>query len=150
MASAVLRGKLVVQPHSPPRPTSHPPSISTPSSISLGPVKPIGLLRNFRQHVQKRPSPERPRGHRRRRLVENFSGTFQQAPTTCRHLDCDLDLLRYAMPGRQWVRQPTLDLSPPSMAACCAPSRPAARRSCRWRRRSLPFRSPLPSLATFH
>ncbi|THV86210.1 ATP synthase subunit alpha, partial [Aureobasidium pullulans] len=113
------------------------PSISTPSYISLGPVTPIGLLGNFRHHVQKRSSPERPRGHRRRRFVENFSGTFQQAPTTRRHLACDLELEKYAIPGQQWVRQPSLDLSPPSLGIVCATCWPVARWSCRWRRRSL-------------
>ncbi|THY39120.1 ATP synthase subunit alpha, partial [Aureobasidium pullulans] len=113
------------------------PSISTPSYISLGPVTPIGLLGNFRHHVQKRSSPERPRGHRRRRFVENFSGTFQQAPATRRHLACDLELEKYAIPGQQWVRQPSLDLSPPSLGIVCATCWPVARWSCRWRRQSL-------------
>ncbi|THZ17356.1 ATP synthase subunit alpha, partial [Aureobasidium pullulans] len=113
------------------------PSISTPSYISLGPVTPIGLLGNFRHHVQKRSSPERPRGHRRRRFVENFSGTFQQAPAARRHLACDLELEKYAIPGQQWVRQPSLDLSPPSLGIVCATCWPVARWSCRWRRRSL-------------
>ncbi|THX11190.1 ATP synthase subunit alpha, partial [Aureobasidium pullulans] len=85
----------------------------------------------------KRSSPERPRGHRRRRFVENFSGTFQQAPTTRRHLACDLELEKYAIPGQQWVRQPSLDLSPPSLGIVCATCWPVARWSCRWRRRSL-------------
>ncbi|TIA37233.1 ATP synthase subunit alpha, partial [Aureobasidium pullulans] len=85
----------------------------------------------------KRSSPERPRGHRRRRFVENFSGTFQQAPAARRHLACDLELEKYAIPGQQWVRQPSLDLSPPSLGIVCATCWPVARWSCRWRRRSL-------------
>lgn len=127
----------LVQPHPPPRTDLSSPSISTPSSISLGPVTPIGLLRNFCHHVQKRPSPERPRGHRRRCFVENFSCTFQQAPTTRRHLACDSKLENLAIPGQHWVRQPSLDPSPRPMGAVCAPCWPVARWSCRWRCRSL-------------
>ena len=127
----------LVQPHPPPRTDLSSPSISTPFSISLGPVTPIGILRNFCHHVQKRPSPERPRGHRRRCLVENFSCTFQQAPTSRRHLACDYQLRESAILGQHGARQPSLDLSPHPMGAVCAPCWLVARWSCRWRRRSL-------------
>ncbi|THY84902.1 ATP synthase subunit alpha [Aureobasidium pullulans] len=46
-------------------------------------------------------------------------------------------LEKYAIPGQQWVRQPSLDLSPPSLGIVCATCWPVARWSCRWRRRSL-------------
>lgn len=127
----------LVQPHPPPRTDLSSPSISTPSFISLGPVTPIGILRNFCHHVQKRPSPERPRGHRRRCFVENFSCTFQQAPTTRQHLACDYKLEESAILGQHGVRQQSLDLLPLPMVAVCAPCWLVARWSCRWRRRSL-------------